>query len=429
LIASAPRSTVEALIDGLSDKTLAALPYLFEFWGRPEHQLPPPGDWTTWVVLGGRGAGKTRTGTEWVRGMVEGGTPLAGGSASHVAMVAETWEQAREVMVHGDSGVLACSPADRRPAFISTRRMLQWPNGAEAHLFSAADPESLRGPQFDAAWSDELAKWRVADEAWSMLQFCLRLGDHPRQVVTTTPRDVPLLHALLAEPSTVMTTAPTVANQANLAANFLSTITRRYVGTDTGRQELGGELIADPAGSLFPRASIEPHRLTRAPKLDRIVVAVDPPVTSKTTSDECGIVVAGISGEKLYVLADRSLGQAEPMRWAGVAAEAYRTYNAACIVVENNQGGDMVTETLRHVDPFIPVRPVTATKSKAARAEPVSVLYSQGRVHHVGIFSALEDQLVAMGKDKKSPDRADALVWAITTLMPDPAEPRIRSVG
>lgn len=226
-LASRPAGVVENLLATLSPEALAALPHLFEFWGRADHQLPPPGDWTTWVVLGGRGSGKTRAGAEWVRRQVEGATPDAPGAARRVALVAETWEQAREVMVMGDSGLIACAPPDRKPEWRATRHRLCWENGAEAQLFSAADPESLRGPQFDCAWSDELAKWRRAQDAWDMLQFGLRAGERPRQVVTTTPRDMELLRSILADPATVSTTAPTEANRANLAPSFLGAITRQ----------------------------------------------------------------------------------------------------------------------------------------------------------------------------------------------------------
>ena len=417
----------DRLLDGLSPNALAALPYLFELWGRVDHQLPPEGSWSTWVVLGGRGSGKTRTGTEWVRAQVEGVTPLAPGPMRRLALVAETWEQAREVMVLGDSGLVACSPPDRVPSFVATRRKLIWPNGAEAQLFSALDPESLRGPQFDGAWCDELAKWRRADAAWDMLQFALRLGAHPRQVVTTTPRDVPLLHRLLADPGTVVTRAATAENRANLAEDFIETITRQYAGTLTGRQELGGELVCDPVGNLFPRAVIDAARVIQAPKLDRVVVAVDPPASHGAEADECGIIVAGRSGDAFYVLADRSVARATPQQWASAVIEASQVYGADRIVAEVNQGGDMVVAMLHQIAPHAPVAAVRANRSKTVRAEPVALLYERGLVRHVGQFPVLEDQLVMMGQGGRSPDRADALVWAITELHRDTgAQPRVR---
>jgi len=427
LIASQPPRAREAFLRGLSANALAALPYLFEFWALPGHQTPPDGDWTTWVVMGGRGAGKTRAGAEWLRAQVEGATPDKAGAARRVALVAQTWEQAREVMVFGDSGIMACSPPDRRPAYLATRRKLVWPNGAEAQLFSAADPESLRGPQFDAAWCDELAKWRKGDKAWDMLQFGLRLGTRPRQVVTTTPRDNALLRLILSDPATVMTTAPTAANRANLAAEFLESVTRRYAGTHQGRQELGGEFLTEAPGALFSRSAIEAARVRAAPQMDRVVIGVDPPVTSGPDADACGIVAVGRAGEAFYVLADCSVRAVTPAAWAARVVEAYRDHGADRIVAEVNQGGELVVEMIRRVDAHAPVTSVRASRGKAARAEPVSLLYERGLVRHVGAHPALEDELCAFGEGGHSPDRVDALVWALAELMRAPgAGPRVR---
>jgi phage terminase large subunit-like protein len=429
LASRTPRSQ-SRFLEGLSDNATAALPYLFEFWGRADHQLEPLGDWTTWVVLGGRGSGKTRAGAEWIRAQIEGTTPLQAGRARRAALLAETWEQGRAVMIEGESGILACSPPDRRPIWEATKRRLVWPNGAEAHVFSAVDPESLRGPQFDVAWSDELAKWRKAEAAWDMLQFGLRLGDRPRQVVTTTPRNVKLLRLLLDQTTTIATRAPSRANQAFLAPGFLEAVTARYRDTPLGRQELEGELISDPPGALFSRAAIDAARVSAAPALDRVVVAVDPPATGAPGADECGIVVAGVAGEAVYVLDDRSVAEASPARWAAEAVEAWRMHDADRIVAEVNQGGDMVAETIRRADPFAPVAPVRASRSKSLRAEPVSLLYAQGRVRHVGHLPALEDQLCAFEGTGRSPDRVDALVWAVSELMAREHDsgPRIRGL-
>lgn len=379
-------------------------------------------------MLGGRGAGKTRAGSEWVRAQVEGATPLSGGRARRVALLAETWEQAREVMVFGESGVLACSPPDRRPLWHAGRQALIWPNGAEARLYSAVDPESLRGPQFDRAWSDELAKWRKAKEAWNNLQMGLRLGDRPRQMVTTTPRDTPLLRRLLGAGTTAVTRAPTRANRAYLAESFLDQIVREHADTDWGRQELEGELLTERRGALFPRRVIEAGRVAAAPALERVVVAVDPPVTGGPASDECGLVVAGRSGEVVYVLADLSLAQAAPAVWAARAVEAWRQFEADRIVAEVNQGGDLVLDVIRRADPAAPVAKVRASRGKAARAEPVSLLYERGLVRHVGLFPELEDQLATFGETAKSPDRVDALVWAVTELTAERGRPRVRSL-
>ena len=428
-IASRPPAERAAFVEGLSANATAALPWLFEFWARPDHQLPPEGDWTTWLILGGRGAGKTRAGAEWVRAQVEGAKAGDPGVASRVALVGQTWEQARDVMVFGESGILACTPPDRRPDYVASRRMLRWPNGAEATLFSAADPESLRGPQFDAAWSDELAKWRRAEAAWDMLQFGLRLGPKPRQVVTTTPKDHPLLRALIAAPETATTSAPTSANAANLARDFLTKVTRRYAGTAQGLQELDGEMPLESDGALFSRARIDAGRVTDCPAPDRLVIGVDPPVTSGPDADACGIVAVARAGEHFYVLADHSVRGATPAEWAARVVEAAREHRANRIVAEVNQGGELVAAVIRRVDPHAALETVRAAVGKAARAEPVSLLYEQGRVRHVGRFPALEDELCAFGRGGRSPDRVDALVWAITALIAGPAGgPRVRNL-
>ena len=418
-----------------------ALPWLFEFWALP-HQLPPEGAWRTWVIMGGRGAGKTRAGAEWVRAQVEGAGPKDAGRARRVALVGETVDQVREVMVMGDSGILACSPPDRRPAWEATRKRLVWPNGAVAQVFSAHEPESLRGPQFDAAWADELAKWKRAEEAWDMLQFALRLGDAPRQVVTTTPRAVPVLKAILQNPSTVLTNAPTEANRAYLAASFLEEVRARYGGTRLGRQELDGEFLEDVEGALWSHRGIDACRVDRAPKLDRVVVAVDPAVSHGRGSDACGIVVAGAVTEgppqdwRAYVLEDATVSAALPADWAKAALAAMERHGAGRLVAEVNQGGDLVESVIRQIDPMVPYRALRAGRGKAARAEPVAALYEQGRVRHLPGLEALEDEMCRMTvrgfAGDGSPDRTDALVWALTELMIRPAaawrRPRLRGL-
>lgn len=437
-LASLAEAERAAFLDALSDDALAAMPWIWSLWAAPGHQLAPAGDWRVWVILGGRGAGKTRAGAEWLRGEVEGATPLAPGRARRVCLLGETIEQVRAVMVEGESGLLACSPPDRRPDFRPSLNRVVWPNGAEAMLASAANPEALRGPQFDCAWSDELAKWRQPRAAWEMLQFCLRLGSDPRQIVTTTPRDTRVLREILADPGTVTTHAPTAANRANLAPGFVEALEARFAGTALGRQELGGELLTAVEGALWTRAVIDAARVTAAPALDRIVVAIDPPVTAGPNSDECGLVVAGLSqqGERhdwhVYVLADRSVSGQSPRDWAGRAAEAYALFAADRVVAEVNQGGDLVETVLRQVAPDLSYRAVRATQGKRVRAEPVAALYEQGRVHHVGAFPELEDQMcsfTACGRGGiASPDRLDALVWALTDLVIDaPATVRPRA--
>ncbi|MBR9843306.1 MAG: DNA-packaging protein [Rhodobacteraceae bacterium] len=440
-IACAPRKTQVAFLDSLSEGELLALPYLFDFWAY-EHQLPPEGNWKTWVILGGRGAGKTRAGAEWVRAQVEGNGPEDAGRAKRVALVGETVEQVREVMIFGESGILACSPPDRKPIWEAGRKRLVWPNGAIAQVFSAHDPESLRGPQFDAAWVDELAKWKKGQETWDMLQFGLRLGERPRVCVTTTPRNVEILKEILARESTVTTHAPTEANRAHLAGSFLEEVRARYEGTRLGRQELDGVLLDEAEGALWTLDSLDAVRVKEMPEMDRIVVAVDPPVTGHSASDECGIVVAGVVqrgpvGEwQAYVLDDATVRGASPAAWARVAVAAYETWEADKLVAEVNQGGDLVAEVVRQVDPTVPYKAVRASRGKVARAEPVAALYEQGRVHHVGTHADLEDQMRKMtitGFDGSgSPDRVDALVWALHELMIEPSaqfrRPRLRGL-
>ena len=437
-LASLSEAERAAFLDSLSENALAALPWLWPLWAAPDHQLPPREDWRIWVILGGRGAGKTRAGAEWLRARVEGASPLAPGAARRVCLIGETIEQVRAVMVEGESGLLACAPPDRRPEFRPSLNRLIWPNGAEATIASAANPEALRGPQFDAAWADELAKWKQAREAWDMLQFCLRLGSDPRQIVTTTPRDTAVLREVLALPGTVSTHAPTAANRANLAPGFVEALEARHGGTALGRQELGGELLGAVEGALWTRDMIETARVAEAPPLARVVVAIDPPVTGGARSDECGLVVAGISEEDdadvrhVYILADRSAPGQSPRDWAGAAAEAYRAFAADRVVAEVNQGGDLVESVLRQTAPDLSYRAVRAHRGKRLRAEPVAALYEQGRVHHVGAFPALEDQMcryTGTGRGEASPDRLDALVWALTDLVIDAApaaRPRAR---
>ena len=441
-LASATPEVIEDFLGGLSNNALMSLPWLFEFWALP-HQLPPEGAWKTWVIMGGRGAGKTRAGAEWVRAQVEGATALAPGAAQRVALVGETVDQVREVMIFGDSGILACSPPDRRPDWQATRKRLVWPNGAVAQVFSAHDPDSLRGPQFDAAWVDELAKWPKAQEAWDQLQFALRLGENPRQVVTTTPQNVEVLKAILKNPSTVTTHAPTEANRAHLAASFLQEVQARYGGQRLGLQELQGVLVDEVEGALWKAADLDAKRVDTLPEFSRIVVAVDPSVTSGAGSDECGIVVVGAVTEgppqdwRAVVLEDASVRGKTADSWARAAIAAIDRHKADRLVVEVNQGGELVTQVIRSIDALVPIKAVHAAKSKAVRAEPVSALYEQGRVAHVRGLAALEDQMCQMTAQgylgKGSPDRLDALVWALTELLVEPAlrfrRPQVRTLG
>jgi phage terminase large subunit-like protein len=403
-------------------------------WARID-QLPAENDeWPIWLVLGGRGAGKTRTGAEWIKGMALGHPGFADTPAGRIALVGETQGQVRDVMIEGVSGLLSIHTRWERPDWYPSRRMLRWPNGAIAQVFSAEDPEGLRGPQFSAAWSDELAKWPNLQECWDMLQFGLRLGDRPRQIVTTTPRPVPLIKRLLADPHVAVSRAATAANRYNLAADFIRSITETYGGTRLGRQELDGEIVEESADALWTRAMIEACRETGPGGLARIVVAVDPPASSSQRADSCGLVVAGIDGDGVgHVLEDGTVSGARPHEWAQKAIALYRRFEADALVVEVNQGGEMATSVIREVASDVPVTAVRATRGKYLRAEPVAALYAQGRVRHAGRFPQLEDEMCDFGpaglSSGRSPDRLDALVWALTHLMlAAKGRPRVRGI-
>jgi phage terminase large subunit-like protein len=398
----------------LTEHDRAALAYDWKFWARP-NQLPPPGDWRVWLLLAGRGFGKSRTGAEWVKDQVDAG------KCARVALVAPTAADARDVMVEGESGLLSVCPPWNHPTYNSSLRRVTWPNGAIATLYSADEPERLRGPQHDGAWVDELGSWRYP-EAWDMLMFGLRLGNDPRVVVTTTPRPIPIIKQLVADKHCTVTRGSTYDNLLNLAPDFVRQIVARYEGTRLGRQELMAEILEDVPGALWTLPGIEALRVPQAPELVRVVVAIDPAATNTEDSDETGIVVAGRGRDgQGYVLADLSL-KASPDGWGRRAATAYQEFAADRVVYEANQGGDMVKFTLRTVDPRLPLRDVHASRGKRTRAEPIAALYEQGRIHHVGIHRKLEDQMCSWNPDDArmdSPDRVDALVWALTDLMLD----------
>lgn len=416
------------MLNSLSQAELAELKWHWDFWARP-NQRQPEGLWNTWLVLAGRGFGKTRMGSEWIRTNVCGPTPLSAGPSgwSRIALVAETAADARDVMVLGDSGILACHPKDFRPEWSPTNRRLTWPNGAQAWVYNATEPDQLRGPQHHAAWTDELAKYRYMQETWDQLQFGLRLGEHPRALVTTTPRPLPLIKRLMADADTVVTRGATLDNQANLAANTVKQLYERYGGTRLGRQELAGEILTDIPGALWNRDIIDACRLVEPPAdLERVYVAVDPAVSNTENSDEHGIVVVGLARDaegyaRGYVLEDGTC-RGNPEDWARKAVSLYRSWSADKIIAEKNQGGLMVESTLKAVDRSVPVELVSATRGKVVRAEPISALYEQGRVHHCGRFDILEDQMCLFSIDyvrnesNGSPDRVDALVWGLTKI-------------
>lgn len=418
-LASAPAKIRTAILKDLSDEELEALETDWCFWARP-NQRPPDSDWRAWLLLAGRGFGKTRTGAEWVR------TQVATGKR-RIALVAPTSADARDVMVEGESGLLAISPVSDRPIYEPSKRRVTWPNGAIATTYSADEPERLRGPQHDAAWCDEIAAWRYP-EAWDMLMFGLRLGSDPRVVVTTTPRPIRIIRDLIADPTVVVTRGSSYENRANLAPAFLSQIIRKYEGTRLGRQEIDAELLDDVPGALWTRAIIEAARPPigfHLPDLVRVVVAIDPAASSGEDADETGIIVAGKDAQdRGYVLADLS-GHYAPTDWAKAAIAAYRSHNADRVVAEINNGGEMVEATLRVIDPNVSYTAVHATRGKIVRAEPVAALYEQGRIRHVAALPKLEDQMCAFTSDLirepgQSPDRVDALVWALTDLLVEP---------
>lgn len=420
-IASLPGTDRSRLLRRLTDDEATGLLYDWRFWARPK-QLPPAGRWFLWLLRTGRQWGKTLTGAQWVRTQIE-----EEGRRS-IALVSDTAADARDVMIeHPQSGILAVSPPWFRPIYEPTKRRLTWPNGAQARTFSAEDPEQLRGPQHDAAWCDELGKWKHQLETWDNLMFGLTLGLDPRCIITTTPRPTPLIKALSHRADVILTQGHTLENIDNLAPDVRERIIARYQGTRLGRQELAGELLEDVEGAMWQQAWIDEHRVREAPELARIVVAVDPAVTHGEDADETGVVVAGRGREPCsacsaagytrdyYVLSARGY-RLSPRGWAGKAVDAFRQYGAGRIYAERNNGGDMVLDTIRSVWPGAPVELIVASKGKAVRAEPVAAKYEQGRVHHVGVFPELEEQMTTFPVANERDDILDATVYAITAL-------------
>jgi len=409
LIASLDEATRATILKELSANEAAEILEDWRFWARPD-QIAPDGNWRVWLIMAGRGFGKTRCGAEWVHEQIRQGR-------ERIALVGETKADVRDVMVEGESGILATAGRNR-PLYEPSKRRLTWPNGAIGVCYSGDEPDQLRGPQHDAAWLDELAKYRYAEETWSNLDLGLRLGESPQAVITTTPRPVQIMRELVADELVTVTRGSTYDNLQNLAESFAKRIVERYEGTRLGRQELHAEILDDVVGALWSREMIDAHRLRETPPhFERIVVGVDPAVTSGEDADETGILVAGMIGNRGYVVEDLS-GQYTPQEWAIQAIKAYYKYNADRIVAEVNQGGDMVEHTIRTVDRNVSYKAVRAARGKILRAEPIAALYEQGRIHHCGTFAALEDQLCMYTHESRdSPDRLDALVWALTDLM------------
>ena len=399
----------------LHEHEATELKYAWPLYAR-DSQLPPEGDWDTWLILAGRGFGKTRTGAEWVRAQVEDR------HATRIALVARTLPEAQSIMIEGESGILNISPHWNQPTYEPSKRKITWPNGAHALVFSSHEPDQLRGPQFDAAWCDELASWEYAQETWDNLSFALRLGRHPRSVVTTTPKPIELIRSLPNRPGVHVTRGSTFDNKDNLAPSFFNGIIDQYDGTRLGQQEIHAELMDEDEDALWKREWIEKARLGSHPPISRIVVAVDPALSTKPTSSETGIVVVGadMRRQHAYVLADES-ARLTPNSWALRVIHLYDKFGATMIVVEDNAGGQMAESTIQNaVERTLPIKRVRARQGKYVRAEPVAALYEQGRVHHVGRFPDLEDQMCTWTADlgpSHSPDRADALVHAVTQLI------------
>lgn len=412
-IAALPETERRSILDGVTIEEASALLYDWQFWARPK-QLPPPGDWRYWLLLAGRGFGKTRTISEWARAQAE----AMPGSVGHI--VGATAADVRDVLIEGPGGIEAVSPPWFEPLYEPSKRRLTWPNGTIALLFSADEPNRLRGPQCHWAIADEFAAWRYP-VAWDNLMFGLRLGSDPRCAVATTPKPAPHVKELVAQPHTITTRGSTYENRGNLAPAFFQQIISKYEGTRLGRQEIYAEMLEDVPGALWKRDLLEQGRVVSPPDLAVVAVAVDPAVSATSGSAETGIITGGISGGPLaqahgYVLEDNSL-TGSPLEWARAAVAAYHRHHADFIVVEVNNGGDLVAANIRTIDPAVKIVEVRATRGKYTRAEPVASLYEQARIHHVGYFAGLEDQLCEWVPGDKSPDRLDALVWLFTRLL------------
>lgn len=397
-------------------------PYQWHKVARPKQRVPTGYDWRVWLILAGRGFGKTRTGAESIRQWVKEG------AARQIALVAHSLHEARHVMVEGSSGLLAVyPPSEKRPTFYASLNKVCWPNGAQATLFGAHSYDALRGPQFDTAWVDELAKFTYPQEAWDQLMLALRLGPHPRVIVTTTPRPLPLIEQLMQDPMVIVTRGTTYENKENLSPSFFKQIIQRYEKSALGSQELRGEVLREREGALWQRTLLQ-YRMPPSHNLQRIVIGVDPAISHHQKSNETGIIVAARAHDtKAYVLADAS-GIYSPLTWAKKVVDLYHSYGAHRIVAEINQGGALIENIIRRMDPLISFRGVRARHGKVTRAEPIVALYEQGHVFHAKPFDHLEAQMCTYIPQEKgtSPDRIDALVWALTDLMlRTPPTPRI----
>ncbi len=424
LIALTELQNQKELLAGLNARQLQTINQDWKFWARPE-QLPPQTNWRTWAFLGGRGAGKTRAASEWVIEMIETG------NAKNVALIGTTFQDVRDIMVEGESGILNIANPQYRPIFEPSNRRIVWHNGAKAYLYSAETPDSLRGPQFDLAWGDEFAAWTDGDAVLDVLMPALRLGENPRLLLTTTPRPVPWVKALFEDPNCIVCHSSSMANRAFLAKGVIDDLENRWGNSVWSRQELLGELIEDPDGALWTRDDIKNARKLPNPEIfDEIVVTIDPPASHNEKSDTCEIIVAGCFNNIAVVLDDLSIQGKSPDEWARIAADAYEVYGANRIIAEANQGGEMVRTIISLHAPNAMVTLKYAQKSKRMRAEPINLLYRQGRIGHAKHMPHLEDEMCRFGAHgfKKSPDRLDALVWALTHLLINNSDPRARTL-
>ncbi len=404
----------ERFLSSLNPAQLETLAHDWTFWARDKQKLPDA-PFFVWLVLAGRGFGKTRTGGETVR--------IWARDNAYVNLIGATADDARDIMIEGESGILAICPNTERPEYVSSKRQLQWPNGAISLIFTADEPERLRGKQHYKIWADELGSWRYP-EAWEQAMLGLRLGDKPQAIVTTTPKPTKLMLGLVNDKRNIITVGTTYENRANLAGGFFDYVISKYEGTRLGRQELNAELLTDSPGALWKRDQLDKNRVVKAPEtLTRVVVGVDP--TASSTGDEAGIVTAGIIGNEYYTLSDDSM-QGSPEAWANAAITAYHRHKADCIAAEKNNGGEMVQSVIKQAvinarmkDKTIGevrVKLVWASRGKQTRAEPIAAIAEQGRDHHVGTFAAMEDELCMWTPGDASPNRLDAKVWAITEL-------------
>lgn len=400
---SLPQAAKDKFVASLSDSEVLHLKYDWDFWARDKQTLPSQ-PFFIWLILAGRGFGKTRTGAETVRKWVR--------TNRYVNLIGATADDARDIMIEGESGILAICPNDERPQYVASKRRLEWQNGAISLIFTADEPERLRGKQHYKIWADELASWRYP-EAWDQAMMGLRLGDNPQGVVTSTPKPTKLILDLVNDERNIVTIGTTYENRDNLAQGFFDYVIKKYEGTRLGLQELEAKLLTDNPGALWKREQIDNNRVTTYPDLTRVVVGVDP--TASAGGDEAGIVTAGMSGSDYYTLSDDSR-QGTPQEWASAAVAAYHRHKADCIVAEKNNGGDMVEAVIKQVDPNVNVKLVWASRGKVTRAEPIAAIAEQGRDHHVGYFPQLEDELCMWIPGEASPNRLDAKVWALTEL-------------